>query len=128
MNDQRRTTLATVARFLEAAQVIIDEVEAEEAQAHDNTGHMDKLDYNIALLDASMAVSLAAVTIEGIALGKSPEWIREKLAKVPARLGLQKPPTRPMCPRCATARGAGTTRCWAKGCGDETPLDQCPSE
>lgn len=31
------------------------------------------------------------------------------------------------CPRCGAPRGAGTTRCFAAGCDDQTPLAQCPS-
>ena len=31
----------------------------------------------------------------------------------------------PRCPTCGTIRGAGTTRCWATGCEDTTPLSRC---
>jgi eukaryotic-like serine/threonine-protein kinase len=31
-----------------------------------------------------------------------------------------------LCPKCGTPRGVGTSKCWAKGCDDVTPLSECP--
>lgn len=31
-----------------------------------------------------------------------------------------------VCPKCRAPRGAGTSRCWTKGCGNSTPLMDCP--
>jgi hypothetical protein len=31
-----------------------------------------------------------------------------------------------VCVKCGGERGEGTTRCWARGCGDTTPYRECP--
>lgn len=31
-----------------------------------------------------------------------------------------------VCPRCGFERGRGTTKCWKRGCGNKTPLNECP--
>ncbi len=117
MNSDRRSRLGVILRYLEQTNDLLEEIIEEETQAHDNTGHTDKLDYNIALLDASIKLLLASADIEAIAEGRLPTADKKEAPGSPTHY----------CPKCNTLRGAGTTRCWMKGCGDETSLDRCPT-
>jgi len=126
MNAERRTKLEIIARFLRIADELLDEIALEEQAVHDNTGHLDKLDNNIALQDASIALATACEAVELIASGGPPGLVAARMNRPSARGPATSAQLR-FCPKCKTARGAGTTRCWAKGCGDETPFSQCPT-
>ena len=115
MNSDRRSRLGVIKRYLEQTHDLLEEIFEKEKQAHDNTGHMDKLDYNIVLLEAKFALQRASAAIEAIVEGRLPT--ADKNAGSRTRY----------CPKCNTLRGVGTTGCWMKACGDATSLDRCPT-
>jgi hypothetical protein len=126
MNDDRRTRIKIASRYMGQTLEILDEIAQEEEKAHDNTGHVDKIDYAIALWESYEAIANVLVSLEAIVEGHVPDRkasSRSSEKKDPSTLDATR-----YCPKCHNQRGPGTTRCWMKNCGDTTALDRCPTK